>query len=120
MEKRKFKDAPDDIGTGLFFRQVSDDNLEIGCYRVAYGFRVRVGRIGGQPGIDYCAGADHTFLEVLYSLTLAALKLGVNMDEFPWQKTKPFYNDPANFKELIRLAGDDFERVYIMHQKSYL
>jgi len=114
VKPQKYKVAPDDADKHLSLRRVSEDGLlEIGVYPVAFGWRVRAGFVDSQPELDYCAGADHTFLEVLYSLTLAALERGVPLDTFPFQAVKPFYNDPQNFKELIKLAGDDYERIFL-------
>ena len=109
----KLSYAPDDLGTMLFHRQVSENGLvEIGVYRVAYGWRVRAGFVGEYCCVlDWCGGGNWKDVERLYSLCYAILSdREESRDCFegipPHSTVKPFYLDLDFVKIVGRLAGD--------------
>jgi len=110
MEEWKRTFTPAKENDNGFYREVSEDGLEIYVYPVMYGYRVRVGKIDANwCNIDYCAGADLTFLGVLYALVKGALRNGFDTNQFPRQDVKPYYNDPTNFAKLVSMAGNAVE-----------
>ena len=103
----------DDPDGQLFHRLVSENNLiEMGVYRVLYGWRVRAGFIGnGSYNLDWCGGGDWKDVERLYSLCFAVLS---NRSESincfknlpPFSKIKPFHLDRDFVKVVSKEVGD--------------
>lgn len=110
----KFKPAPEDACTMMFNRLVSENELvEIGCFRVGYGWRVRAGFVGDPcVFLDWCAGANWKDVERLYSLCFAVLSnREENRECFnglpPYSKIKPFFLD-LDFVEVVGKEAGDF------------
>lgn len=113
----KLNPAPDDhYATMLFHRQVSENGLvEMGVYRVAYGWRVRAGFVGDMGCVlDWCGGGNWKDVERLYSICYAIL-LGKEanrqcFDDLPHYSTiKPFFLDHDFTKTVVELASKNFE-----------
>ena len=108
MKFVKAKDNED-----LFFRHVSDDGkLEIGIWRVLFGFRIRCGFVGeGYCCLEYCCGdSEDLVAKMFHTLKVAVEKVNpqtpVDFDEaFPVQSKKPIFLDPECFKAIVVLAG---------------
>ena len=121
----KFRKADDN--EGMIFRRTRKvagiPEIEMGVYPVMFGYRIRVGIAGSfVMELDYCAGAQLSDVESIYSLTLAILNK--KMDEvkegdfvkkifldFPQQDVKPMFNDPACFMKLTEVAGKDVKKI---------
>jgi len=91
-------------------RKVSG-TIELGVYRVLFGYRVRAGYIGnGYCDIDYCCGDDPVMISRVYSAVLTILS---NRDEiyafkdFPIQNSKPMVNDRVCFVNLLKMMKND-------------
>lgn len=97
--------GPDDE---LLYRKVSEDGkIQIGVHPVIFGFRIRAGYVGCMAyELDYCAGADISQVELIYSMVLTILHNDIPFKSFPNQNTKPMINDPNCFIKLISLIGD--------------
>jgi hypothetical protein len=110
----KLNSAPDDLhDTLLFHRRVSEKGLvEMGVYRVAYGWRVRAGFVGEMGCVlDWCGGGNWKDVERLYSLCHAILLSKKEdrqcFDDLPHYSTiKPFYLDLEFVKIVGEKAGD--------------
>jgi hypothetical protein len=109
----KFKQATDDPNNGLSYRLVSENDLvEIGAYKVMFGWRVRAGFCGSSVcELDWCGGAEWKDVERLYSLCVAILsKKEENSFCFdgvpPYSNKKPFFKDKAFIEICSNLAGD--------------
>lgn len=99
----------------LLYRQVSENNLiEMGVYRVLFGWRVRAGFCGqAYCQLDWCAGNNWKDAERLYSLCHAILlQREENKDCFDGlptiSKVKPFFND-LEFLKIVTEAAGNFE-----------
>lgn len=114
-----FKAEPELVlRTGLHNRLVSDcGRIEIGVYRVMYGFRVRAGYVGeGSVAIDWCAGADLVMLRYLFNAAVLILSqrdggMGC-FNGIPGSSAiKPFFKDEHFMQRLIDLipktGGDE-------------
>lgn len=71
----KFSSAPDDEDGMIFRRVVSENNLvEIGIFKVLFGFRVRSGFVGNlYYHLDWCGGGSWSDVQELYSIAHAIL-----------------------------------------------
>lgn len=112
-----FKKAPDNELNLLFHRVVSENNLiEIGVYRVMFGWRVRSGFTGaGTCMLDWCAGANWDDVERLYSLCYAILsKREENRQCYdgvpPFSHVKPFFKD-LSFLSIVGKQAGEFELI---------
>lgn len=102
-----FKAGPDTREHGLTNRLISDcGRVEIGVYRVMYGYRVRAGYVDSlRAELDWCAGAYLTDLWCLFNMALAILS---QRDSGPecfkgiprHSQVKPYYKD-AEFVDAI-------------------
>jgi hypothetical protein len=109
----KLTPAEDDPLTMMTHRLVSENQLvEIGVYRVAYGWRVRAGFVNAPCcELDWCGGANWKDVERLYSLCYAVLeKINESKSAFlglPMiSRLKPFYLDLEFVSFVGNLAGD--------------
>ena len=106
----------DDEDKGLTYRKESKSGLiEIGVFRVMFGWRVRAGFVNSFGGceLDWCAGGNWNDVERLYSLCLAILsKRDENHECFKgiplYSQIKPFYMD-RSFLEIVSKEAGDFE-----------
>jgi len=88
-----------------------DGRVNVGCFRVLFGFRV-VGWMTGDCGnkIDWCAGDDWGNVERLYALAIACLE-GQEEDGTPFRglpfcsSVKPFYQDVDFTSTVLAMAG---------------
>ena len=101
----------------LRHRLVSENGLvEMGTYRVLFGWRVRAGFCGSSCcALDWCAGGNFTDAERLYSLCKAILeKRPEDRSCFdglpPHSEIKPFFLDPA-FMEIVSREAGEFELI---------
>lgn len=110
------KKSPDE--NFLFNKLVSQNNLvEIGTYRVMFGYRVRAGFCNNScVNLDWCAGDDWENIQRLYSIALSILSKR-NEDKHCFEglpmisKIKPFFLDNDFTSCIIELAGQDCELV---------
>ena len=110
--------APDDpYETMMTNRLVSEKGLvEMGVYRVLYGYRVKAGFVGDAGSVlDWCGGGNWKDVERLYSLCKAILERKSESKKCfkglpPFSLVKPFYND-ANFVKLVGEEAGDFSLV---------
>lgn len=109
-----FNEAEDDLHNKLFCRRVSSNVLiEIGVYRVLYGYRVRAGFVGALScSLDWCAGANWSQVESLYTMCLAVLSSREEdrncFDGIPPHSiVKPYFNDPEFLKDVALLIPPD-------------
>ncbi len=109
-----FIEAEDDLYNKLFCRRTSSNYLiEIGVYRVLYGYRVRTGFVGALCcSLDWCAGENWSHVESLYSMCLAVLlSREENRNCFdgvpPHSNMKPYFNDPEFLKKVALLIPED-------------
>lgn len=106
-----------------FIRSENDENFtvlklvseggqwELGCCRVLFGVRIKLGRAGsGFCALDYCAGDNPLFqLELLNAVRIILLKVPEDADYptvemmFPGFSIKPIDLDPTCWKELQKL-----------------
>lgn len=105
-----FIEAEDDLYNKLFCRRISSNFLiEIGVYRVLYGYRVRAGFIGALcSNLDWCAGANWSHVESLYTMCLAVMTSREEnrncFDGIPTHSNvKPYFNDPEFLKNVALL-----------------
>jgi hypothetical protein len=103
----------DDLSECLSNVRYSDDGrIEIGVYRVAFGWRVRAGFRGSVAfELDWCGGGEWSDVEALYSIAKAILeKRSTDRDCFrgiPGSSTrKPYFNDEKFVTTILRLAGE--------------
>ena len=106
----KLNPASNDPDTMMSHRLVSKNGLvEMGVYRVMYGFRVRAGFVGDMGCVlDWCGGGNWKDVERLYSLCAAILSQKEEskncFDGLPyWSTIKPFYND----EDFVRKVGEE-------------
>lgn len=109
----KLYPADIDINTMIFHRLISENNLiEMGVFRVLYGWRVRAGFLGSVGvELDWCGGRNWSDVERLYSICLAILlrkeeneQCFLNIPRF--STIKPFYLDYDFVKNITDQAGD--------------
>lgn len=106
----KLEIAPDDLhSTMLFHRRVSENGLvEMGVYRVMFGWRVRAGFVGKMScALDWCGGGNWTDVERLYSLCFSILSNKQEnyqcFDDLPpISMIKPFYLD----HDFVKIVGE--------------
>ena len=110
--------APDDSRTGLFARLQSENAIvEMGIYRVMFGFRVRAGFCGRNScELDWCAGANWSDVERLYSICRSIMmKRPEDSDCFAGlprcSQVKPFFLDVPFTEAILRECGDGLEVV---------
>lgn len=105
----------DDAGRADLIHRLESENglVEMGVYRVMYGWRVRAG-FSGYPccELDWCAGSQWKNVEQLYSLCYAILTLREEsrncFEGLPTcSRTKPFYMDREFIVTVSALAGSD-------------
>ena len=108
-----FTEDSDDPEKGLFCRATSEDgSVEIGVYRVLYGFRVRAGFTNSQyVELDWCCGADWRQVELFYSIMLAILmkreKSRYCFEGIPtMSQIKPAFNDVSFMRTIANMATD--------------
>lgn len=118
--------SADDFTNELLFRQVSENNLiEMGVYRVMFGWRVRAGFCGHSfCELDWCAGGNWKDLERLYSLCQAILlKRDENNNCFEGlpmiSKIKPFFND-LEFLEIVGKEAGEFTLITLDYNHARL
>ena len=123
-----FKAESDALGHGLTNRVVSDcGRVEIGVFRVMYGYRVRAGYVDSLGcELDWCAGADMKDLWYLFNVALSILSQRDSgpacFDGIPrFSQVKPYYNDAEFVAELVRLMPIKKEEPAVLeHQKGNL
>lgn len=100
-----FQPNPDT--NGYLTHRMTSGRVEIGVYRVIFGYRVRAGYIGsGIYHLDYCCGADQEWVRRVYNIVLTVLSA---RDEagafagFPEQTIKPMDKDHVCFVELAKM-----------------
>lgn len=105
--------APDEDHTGMFQRLVSENQLvEMGIYRVMFGYRVRAGFVGSKGvELDWCGGGNWADVERLYAICKTILsKREENRDCFenlPGQsEVKPFFNDISFTTKVLTASGE--------------
>lgn len=105
--------APNDNLNMILHRLVSENELvEMGVYKVIYGWRVRAGFVGEPTvNLDWCAGGNWSDVERLYSLCSAVLSNREEnrkcFDGLPSHSlVKPFYLDLDFVKKISDEAGD--------------
>jgi hypothetical protein len=115
--------SADDFTNQLLFRQISENNLiEMGVYRVMFGWRVRAGFCGNFfCELDWCAGGNWKDVERLYSLCQAILLKREENDAcfegLPmFSNKKPFFND-LEFLEIVAKEAGEFTLISL--DKSY-
>lgn len=108
-----FKEEPDTRGHGLTNRLVSEcGKVEIGVYRVMYGFRVRAGYTeSDECAIDWCAGANWLDVQTLFCLAVRILShRDASEDCFRGipasSQIKPFYRDIQFVTQLSQLMEE--------------
>lgn len=96
-----------------FLRFVSESGRwEVGLHRVLYGVRVQLSLVGDVgPTLDYCAGADTTFImELLCTLIMILDGIPENMPQhelealFPGYTIRPIDKDPVCWPYLQQMA----------------
>jgi hypothetical protein len=109
-----FHEADDDHNNKLFCRRVSDGwTVEIGVYRVLYGYRVRAGFVGAMCStLDWCAGPNWIEVESLYTMALQILMSREEssncFDGIPTHSTvKPYRNDHEFLRQIAALIPAD-------------
>lgn len=109
----KLISAKDDELTQLFHRKVSENGLvEMGVYRVLFGWRVRAGFVGNwMCELDWCGGSDWKNVERLYSICHAILsQRDENLECFRnlpmFSKVKPFFMDLEFVDIVTKQAGE--------------
>lgn len=111
--------AEDDPIKGLFLRMISENNLvEIGVYKVIFGFRVRGGFVDDKFSVvlDWCCGSDWSNVQRLYSILASILsKREENRHCFkdlpPFSKIKPFFMDEEFTKIVLSFCDKNFELI---------
>lgn len=87
--------------------RMTSGRVEIGVYRVIFGYRVRAGYVGsGFYHIDYCCGADQDWIRRVYAAVLTVLTAREEQDAFkgfPVQTYKPMSEDYACFVSLCQM-----------------
>lgn len=100
----RFESAPD--YNHLTHRMVSG-RIEIGVYRVLFGYRVRAGYIdNGYYHLDYCCGAGPEWINRVYGIILTVMDERDEsnaFDGFPQQQVKPIENDHECFVNLAKM-----------------
>ena len=101
-----FQSAPDD-NNNLLTHRMTSGRVEIGVYRVIFGYRVRAGYIGnGYVHIDYCCGADQEWIRRVYAAVLTILSARDEANAFkgfPVQTVKPMSEDYPCFVNLAKM-----------------
>ena len=120
----KLQPAPLDPDSMLFHRLVSENGLvEMGVYRVMYGYRVRAGFVGDMGSVlDWCGGGNWKDVERLYSLCKAILEQQPETkscfnDLPPNSMIKPFYKD-VDFVRVVGEKAGEFSLVSLDHAKE--
>ncbi len=110
----QFNEAEDDHNNKLFCRRVSEGGtVEIGVYRVMYGYRVRAGFIGTLSCIlDWCAGGNWIEVESLYTMCLHILESRTEdqscFSGIPSHSTvKPYRNDHEFLRTVAALIPEE-------------
>ena len=109
----KLVTANDDVSGALFHRKISENNLvEMGVFRVMFGWRIRAGFCGKYVyELDWCGGGDWKNVERLYSICYAILSNREEnrqcFDGLPMvSKIKPFFMDLEFLDIVTKEAGD--------------
>lgn len=96
----------------LFLRVVDETNtIEIGIYRVLFGYRVRAGYIekDGCYKLDWCCGNRIEDILWLYLACICILSQRDPEDCFeglpPVSQIKPYFNDMEFWNNVIKLCG---------------
>lgn len=86
---------------------MTSGRVEIGVYRVIFGYRVRAGYIGnGFCHIDYCCGDNPEWIRRVYAAVLTVLTARTEdnaFDGFPQQTVKPMSEDYPCFVNLAKM-----------------
>ena len=96
----------------FFYHWVSTGGIwEIGYTQMAFGVRVRAGRVGGQPDLDLCAGASRQFQgELLKAVMTILIPVSEDIssrelsDMFPRYTVKPINLDPHCWPTIKKMA----------------
>lgn len=105
-----FKAQVDDTGGNLELRFVSDDGaIEMGAYRVLFGYRIRACRVGTQEiALDWCCAAD----PMLAVFTHSIMKKLLEADKFKalpgFSMVKPWILD-KDFIDKVQAVIDSTE-----------
>lgn len=108
----RFVKAEPDRRKGLYCRHVSENGLvEIGVFRVLYGFRIRAGFTSNKTNsrTDWCCGADWILVQAMYTILFSILELREEnetcFEGIPrYSEIKPCYKDPEFQASLKSLA----------------
>lgn len=107
------KPALDDLETMVIHRMISENGIvEIGVYKVIFGWRVRAGFCGDAfCQIDWCGGDNWENVERLFSICHSILtKRDEDKNCFngipETSRIKPFYNDLNFLIDVLEKAGD--------------
>ena len=109
-----FHEAADDHNNKLFCRRVSEGGtVEIGVFRVLYGYRVRAGFVGAISfNLDWCAGANWIEVESLYTMCLQILMDRKEQPSCfdgmpPCSTIKPYRNDHEFLRQVAALIPEN-------------
>lgn len=107
MKFHKAPSTPD-----LFLRVVDETNtIQIGIYRVMFGYRVRAGRVDDKFGVnlDWCGGDQIDNIVWLYNTCITILSQREPDNCFeglpPVSQIKPAFNDKEFIKTLLLKIG---------------
>ena len=124
-----FNTSPDDDEKGLTHRLLSEHGVvEIGIFRVMFGWRVRAGFAENDTCciLDWCGGGNWENVERLYALARSILSSRPEdyhcFDGLPASSLrKPFYNDPSFVSRVFSLAGEfEVEHLAIPRPEEFL
>jgi hypothetical protein len=106
----KFHKAPDT--EDLFLRVVDETNtIQIGIYKVLFGYRVRAGYVDNKWGVnlDWCCGDRIEHIVWLYLACICILSQRDPENCFeglpPVSQIKPYINDMEFWNNIIDLCG---------------
>lgn len=92
-----FKSVPDNNEHGITHRYLFNNNIEIGKYRVMFGYRLRAGDVDSDCcDLDICCGAEeHHYKEMEHKImTIMASQPEDPFKGIPsFSKVKPYFND---------------------------
>lgn len=92
--------------------------VEMGVYRVMYGFRVRAWFVENKFGVvlDWCGGGNWPDVERLYSLLVAILTNRPEDEQCfdglpPISMIKPFFKDERFTQIVVKEAGENLQMI---------
>lgn len=103
------KIAPREDGHDLFLRRIwPEANVEIGKYRVMYGYRLRSGYIDEDfVELDICCGRDRNAYNEMQNIVLTIMNYNGPENPYkdmpPYSRVKPYWNDAEFVHEMKRL-----------------